>query len=230
MLKFNVLKKEKKMYNKYIFINNNRRKKQKELEEKQENSQIAFDMLKKEEKKIQTKVNSNSLKFVDDYVLVDIETTGLSPVNDEIIEIGAIKVKDNIIVNEYNQLIKINRRLSPFITNLTGITDDMLKQGKLPTVVFKEFVDFIEDDVIIGHNVNFDFGFLSDKCRRYINYNLQNDCIDTMYLAKKLVPNSINYKLGTLANYFNVSYEGAHRGLKDVEITYEVYNCLRRLI
>ena len=218
------------MYNKYIFINNNRRKKQKELEEKQENSQIAFDMLKKEEKKIQTKVNSNSLKFVDDYVLVDIETTGLSPVNDEIIEIGAIKVKDNIIVNEYNQLIKINRRLSPFITNLTGITDDMLKQGKLPTVVFKEFVDFIEDDVIIGHNVNFDFGFLSDKCRRYINYNLQNDCIDTMYLAKKLVPNSINYKLGTLANYFNVSYEGAHRGLKDVEITYEVYNCLRRLI
>ena len=96
--------------------------------------------------------------------------------------------------------------------------------------IFKEFVDFIEDDVIIGHNVNFDFGFLSDKCRRYINYNLQNDCIDTMYLAKKLVPNSINYKLGTLANYFNVSYEGAHRGLKDVEITYEVYNCLRRLI
>ena len=230
MLKFNVLKKEKKMYNKYIFINNNRRKKQKELEEKQENSQITFDMLKKEKKKIQTKVNSNSLKFVDDYVLVDIETTGLSPVNDEIIEIGAIKVKDNIIVNEYNQLIKINRRLSPFIINLTGITDDMLKQGKLPTVVFKEFVDFIEDDVIIGHNVNFDFGFLSDKCRRYINYNLQNDCIDTMYLAKKLVPNSINYKLGTLANYFNVSYEGAHRGLKDVEITYEVYNCLRRLI
>ena len=218
------------MYNKYIFINNNRRKKQKELEEKQENSQITFDMLKKEKKKIQTKVNSNSLKFVDDYVLVDIETTGLSPVNDEIIEIGAIKVKDNIIVNEYNQLIKINRRLSPFIINLTGITDDMLKQGKLPTVVFKEFVDFIEDDVIIGHNVNFDFGFLSDKCRRYINYNLQNDCIDTMYLAKKLVPNSINYKLGTLANYFNVSYEGAHRGLKDVEITYEVYNCLRRLI
>ena len=220
------------MYNKYIFINNNRRKKQKELEEKRklENPQITFDMLEQENKKNEQIKSKKALNFVDDYVLVDIETTGLSPINDEIIEIGAIKVKENKIVDEYNELIKINRRLSPFITNLTGITDAMLKNGKLPNVVFKEFVDFIEDDVIIGHNVNFDYGFLCDKCKKYINYNLENERIDTMYLAKKLVPNSINYKLRTLAKYFNVSYEGAHRGLKDVEITYEVYNHLRKLM
>ena len=228
------------MYNKYIFINNNRRKKQKELEVKRkpENPQITFDMLEQKSKKneqVKSKVSTNvkskkALNFVDNYVLVDIETTGLSPINDEIIEIGAIKVKENKIVDEYNELIKINRRLSPFITNLTGITDAMLRHGKLPSVVFKEFVDFVEVDVIIGHNVNFDYGFLCDKCKKYINYNLENERIDTMYLAKKLVPNSINYKLGTLANYFNVSYEGAHRGLKDVEITYEVYNHLRKLI
>ena len=220
------------MYNKYIFINNNRRKKQKELEEKRklENPQITFDILEQENKKKEQVKSKKALNFVDDYVLVDIETTGLSPINDEIIEIGAIKVKENKIVDEYNELIKINRRLSPFITNLTGITDAMLKNGKLPNVVFKEFVDFIEDDVIIGHNVNFDYGFLCDKCKKYINYNLENERIDTMYLAKKLVPNSINYKLGTLAKYFNVSYEGAHRGLKDVEITYEVYNHLRKLM
>ena len=220
------------MYNKYIFINNNRRKKQKELEEKRklENPQITFDILEQENKKNEQIKSKKALNFVDDYVLVDIETTGLSPINDEIIEIGAIKVKENKIVDEYNELIKINRRLSPFITNLTGITDAMLKNGKLPNVVFKEFVDFIEDDVIIGHNVNFDYGFLCDKCKKYINYNLENERIDTMYLAKKLVPNSINYKLGTLAKYFNVSYQGAHRGLKDVEITYEVYNHLRKLM
>ena len=225
-------KKEKNMYNKYIFINNNRRKKQKELEEKRklENPQITFDILEQENKKNEQIKSKKALNFVDDYVLVDIETTGLSPINDEIIEIGAIKVKENKIVDEYNELIKINRRLSPFITNLTGITDAMLKNGKLPNVVFKEFVDFIEDDVIIGHNVNFDYGFLCDKCKKYINYNLENERIDTMYLAKKLVPNSINYKLGTLAKYFNVSYQGAHRGLKDVEITYEVYNHLRKLM
>ena len=236
------------MYNKYIFINNNRRKKQKELEEKkkQEEPQISFDILMQENiKQKDTKVSkstnkiSNSLttmnnrknlnKFVDDYVLVDIETTGLSPITDEIIEIGAIKVKQNKIVDKYNELIKVNREISPFITNLTGITNEMLQTGKNPITVYKEFIDFIGENVIIGHNVNFDLGFLTDKCKKYINYNLTNDYVDTMYLARKLVKDTMNYKLGTLAEYFNVSYEGAHRGLKDVEITYEVYNCLRKI-
>ena len=227
------------MYNKYIFINNNRRKKQKELEEKkkQENSQITFDMLEKENNTIQNKSqiknnlqkSKNLMKFVDDYVLVDIETTGLSPINDDIIEIGAIKVINNKIVDKYSQLIQINKSLSPFITNLTGITNSMLKLGKEPNIVFNEFVNFVGEEVIIGHNVNFDLGFLTNKCKKYIDYNLTNDYVDTMYLARKLVPDSTNYKLGTLAKYFNISYEGAHRGLKDVEITYEVYNCLRKL-
>lgn len=191
---------EKHMYNKYIFKNNTKPTKGKYLN-----------------------------RFVDDYVLVDIETTGLSPVYDEIIEIGAIKVKDNKLAEQYNQLIKIDKSLSPFITNLTGITDEMLKGGKLPQTVLEEFVNFVGDNVIIGHNVNFDLGFLCNKCKKYLNYNLTNDYIDTLYLARRLVPDSINYKLGTLAKLFNISYEGAHRGLKDVEITYEVYNHLRNL-
>ncbi len=169
------------------------------------------------------------MQFVDDYVLVDIETTGLSPVQDEIIEIGAIKVKNNLIIDYFNQLIKINRRLSPFTTNLTGITDEMLRNGKSPIEVYNDFVEFVGDNIIIGHNVNFDLGFLSNKCKKYINYNLTNDYIDTLYMARRLVPGSVNYKLGTLAKLFNISYEGAHRGLKDVEITYEVYNRLRKL-
>lgn len=171
----------------------------------------------------------NLNEFVDDYVLVDIETTGLSPTTDEIIEIGAIKVKQNKIIDKYNELIKVNRNLPPFITNLTGITNEMLKTGKSPITVYKEFIDFVGENVIIGHNVNFDLGFLTDKCKKYINQNLTNDYVDTMYLARRLIKDTANYKLGTLANYFNVSYEGAHRGLKDVEITYEVYNCLRKI-
>lgn len=234
------------MYNKYIFINNNRRKKQKELEEqkKNENSQISFDMLEqmncndianKQEKLVQTAAmkkkqkGKNLIKFIDDYVLVDIETTGLSPIYDDIIEIGAIKVKSNKIVDEYNELIKINRILPAKITELTGITDEMLATGKMPKTVLEEFVKFVGDNVIIGHNVNFDLGFLYDKCKKYLNYYLNNDYIDTLYLARKLVPNSYNHKLGTLAKLFNISYEGAHRGLKDVEITYEVYNKLREI-
>ena len=241
------------MYNKFIFINNNRRKKQKELEEKQavENSQISFDMISNT-KNVETKPHSNVIfktggikrnnlvqstnergkslnKFIDDYVLVDIETTGLSPIYDDIIEIGAIKVQNNKMVDEFSQLIKINRNLPQKITELTGITDSMLATGKIPKAVLGEFVNFVGNNVIIGHNVNFDLGFLCNKCKKYLNYNLNNDYIDTLYLARKLVPNSVNHKLGTLAKLFNISYEGAHRGLKDVEITYEVYNKLREI-
>lgn len=176
-----------------------------------------------------TKKGKNLMKFVDDYVLVDIETTGLSPTKDEIIEIGAIKVQNNKIIDTYNELININRKLPSFITKLTGITDDMIKTGRMPTLVLKKFIDFTQNNIIIGHNVNFDLGFLINKCKKYLNYNLDNDYIDTMFLARRLVPDSLNYKLGTLAKYFNVSYEGAHRGLKDVQITYEVYNNLRKI-
>lgn len=246
------------MYNKYIFINNYR-KKQKAQEEamkkKEESTQLSFDMLEMQKQSnesiegniITQNINSknpmtqnsnfkktnqkakNLLNFVDDYVLVDIETTGLSPINDDIIEIGAIKVVQNKIVDTYNELIRINKRLPDKIVSLTGITDEMLRNGRMPSTVLKEFVNFVNDNVIIGHNVNFDLGFLCDKCKKYLDYNLNNDYIDTLYLARKLVPNSINHKLGTLAKYFNISYAGAHRGLKDVEITYEVYNNLRKL-
>lgn len=228
------------MYNKYIFINNNRKKKQKESEINGEinDTQISFEMLSKiqnennKEKSNQYNKNAigkNLTKFIDDYVLVDIETTGFSLINDEIIEIGAIKVENNKIVKQYDELIKIDKILPQKITELTGITDNMLKNGKLPNIVLEEFIEFVGNNIIVGHNVNFDLGFLCNKCKKYLNYNLNNDYIDTLYLARKLVPNAINHKLGTLAKMFNISYEGAHRGLKDVEITYGVYNSLRKI-
>ena len=229
------------MYNKYVFITNNRKNKKEEIN-KQENSQISFDMLENLNNEMgeehlaknissnhKNKKGKNITKFIDNYVLVDIETTGLSPIYDDIIEIGAIKVKNNQMIDSYNQLIKIDRNLPEMITELTGITDEMLKTGKLPQIVLEEFVEFVKDDVIIGHNVNFDLGFLQNKCKKYLGYNLSNDYIDTLFLARRLVPNSINHKLGTLAKLFNISYEGAHRGLKDVEITYELYNKLREI-
>ena len=204
--------------------------KKEEENRREEATQISFDILGNIQKEKEKKEKGENLnKFVDDYVLVDIETTGFSPVKDNIIEIGAIKVKNNEIISEYNELIKIDKILSPFTTKLTGITDEMLQSGKNIAEVLKEFVKFSENKIIIGHNVTFDLGFLNYNCRKYLNYNLNNDYVDTMCMARKIVPNSINYKLGTLANLFNVSYEGAHRGLKDVQITYEVYNNLRRI-
>ncbi len=210
------------MYN-YKHRDNN-----KKIEDK--NSQVSFDIFGNIDiKKAEKSKGINLNKFVDDYVLIDIETTGFSPVKDDIIEIGAIKVVKNQIINKYDQLIKIDKILAPFTTRLTGITDEMLQTGKEISDVLKDFINFTGENIIIGHNVTFDLGFLSYNCKKYLNYNLNNDYVDTMWMARKLVPNSINYKLGTLANLFNVSYEGAHRGLKDVEITYEVYNNLRKI-
>ena len=164
------------------------------------------------------------------YIAFDIETTGLDPMYDEIIEIGAIKIENGKEIETFNTLIKPEYEIDEFITELTGITNEMLKSGKVPIDVLTEFVNFVGSNVIIGHNVNFDLGFLNNKCRKYLDYSLNNDYVDTMFLARRLVPNSVNYKLGTLAKLFNISYEGAHRGLKDVEITYEVYNCLREIV
>lgn len=169
------------------------------------------------------------LKWVDDYVLVDIETTGLSPSRDEIIEIGAMKVKENKVVDQYNSLIRIQKPLDPFIIQLTGITDEMLEKGKEPTQVLEEFLDFAGEEIIMGHNVNFDINFIYDKCASYLDTYLRNDFVDTMRIAKHVLPHCKNYKLGTLAEIFHVDYEHAHRGLNDVEITYEVYNQMRKL-
>lgn len=174
------------------------------------------------------KLKGNSLlEWVDNYVLVDIETTGLSPKENDIIEIGAIKVRQNEIIEKYESLIKIDYKLNPFITRLTGITNEMLKEGKEVEEVLREFIDFAGSDIIMGHNVNFDINFIYDKCEKYLDTYLKNDFIDTMRIAKKLLPDSPNYKLGTLAERFDVSYKNAHRGLTDVEITFDVYNRLR---
>lgn len=162
-------------------------------------------------------------------MLVDIETTGLSPSADEIIEIGAIKVRKNEIVDTFNTLLKIDRHLNPFITRLTGITNEMLEEGIEQEKALEEFVEFVGNDIIMGHNVNFDINFIYDKCKSYLDYYLSNDFVDTMRIAKHVLPNVRNYKLGTLADYFDVDYRNAHRGLTDVEITYEVYNKMKEL-
>ncbi len=161
--------------------------------------------------------------------MVDIETTGLSPRTDEIIEIGAIKVRENKIVDTFNTLLKIDSYLNPFITRLTGITNEMLEEGIEQEEALEEFVEFTGEDIIMGHNVNFDINFIYDKCKTYLDYYLSNDFVDTMRIAKHVLPNVRNYKLGTLADYFDVDYRNAHRGLIDVEITYEVYNKMKEL-
>lgn len=170
------------------------------------------------------------LDFIDNYVVVDIETTGFSPNVNEIIEIGAIKVENNEISETYHSLIKINELLPENIINLTGITDEMLRnEGISIESAITEFNKFIGQNIIVGHNVNFDINFLYDNYVKYTGNYISNDYLDTFKIAKMLVKDTYNHKLGTLAKKFDITYDTKHRALEDVYVTNEIYKKLRYL-
>lgn len=157
--------------------------------------------------------------YPSDYVVFDIETTGLSPARDEIIELSALRVKDNKVVDEFSKLINPECYVSPFITNLTGITPAMLYEAPKTHIVLKEFIDFIADNIVIGHNVTFDIGFIDAKLKKYFTTSFNNDYIDTLKIARKFLPQLPSKKLGMIASHFKFNTDGMHRGLKDCTVT-----------
>lgn len=171
----------------------------------------------------------NSLtEFVSDYIVLDIETTGFSPEVNEIIEIGAIKVRNFEVCDTYHALIKIENEIPETIVRLTGITNEMLnKDGIQIEDALTGFKNFIEDFILVGHNINFDINFLYDNFVRYSLGLLTNDFIDTMRLSKMLVKDIYNYKLSSLTKKFNINYEIKHRSLDDVYATNNLYKKLK---
>lgn len=164
--------------------------------------------------------------FPKDYVMIDIETTGLKPSNDEILELSAIRIRDHQMDRTFSTLVQPNRPISGLITNLTGITNNMVMTAPRIDQAMPEFLDFIQDDIILGYNVNFDLGFIYDTAVNLYNFPVKNDYLDVLTIARKLVTETPNHKLGTMAQFYGISYEGAHRGLTDCYITIEVYNQL----
>lgn len=161
----------------------------------------------------------------DNYTIIDIETTGLSPSCDEIIELSGLKIRDNRVIKEFSSLVNPKREISDFITNLTGIKSSMLDKAPDIKTVLPEFIDFIADDTILGHNIGFDLSFIRTKLRRYFGKELPNAQMDTLQIAKKTIKLK-NYKLTTIAQNYNIDTKNNHRGLKDCYITFEVYNNL----
>ena len=161
----------------------------------------------------------------DNYTVIDIETTGLSPYNDEIIELSGLKIRNNKVVEEFSSLINPQRDINLFISNLTGITNTMLKTAPQIQDILPKFIEFISDDTILGHNIRFDMGFIQNKLQKYFNKSLNNKTIDTRNIAKTKL-NLGSYKLTNIAQQYDINTENNHRGLKDCYITYEVYNNL----
>lgn len=167
--------------------------------------------------------------FEDSFVIVDLETTGLSPINSEIIEIGAIKVVNNEVVDTMDVFVRPSRPLSPFTTRLTGITNEMVDEGLSIKQALKVFEEFSDGMRLMAHNAKFDMGFLDTYMRKNLGKAAPTNTLDTLSMSRAIVKDVPNHKLGTLATHFNIDYSGAHRSLRDCEITLEVYNNIRKI-
>lgn len=166
---------------------------------------------------------SSRVEVLSDYTVLDIETTGLDPSFDAIIEVSASRIRKNQIEDTFTALVKPDYPIDEFISELTGITNEMLASAPSINEVLPEFFHFIGDDIVVGHNVNFDVNFLYDQSDDLGLPPFKNDFIDTMRLARKLFPDLPNHKLGTLVDFFGIKQDTEHRAAADCEATNTVY-------
>ena len=153
--------------------------------------------------------------FPFDYSVVDIETNGLISGVCEIIEVSALKFRNEVLQDSFSTLIKPTQKISRFITRLTGITDEIVENAPDITDVLQEFYGFIEKDILFGHNVHFDVNFLYVNLWLHNGLILDNSFVDTLRLARKALPQHQNHKQTTIAEYYGIETDGAHRTLRD---------------
>lgn len=165
-------------------------------------------------------VNKHSIiDFPDDYIVIDFETTGLSRQWDEIIEMGALKVIGGDVVDTFSTFVKPSLPLDPFITELTGITNEMLADAPSIENVMPLFLDFIRNSIIVGHNVTFDLSFLRNNTDKELNI----DYIDTLRLSRKLYNGMEHHRLSDMAEYLGFPREQMHRSIDDCNTTLNLF-------
>ena len=162
------------------------------------------------------------------YVVVDLETTGLSPRSAGICEIGAVRVRGLELAETFETLVNPRRPLPAPIAALTGIDPGSLRSAPVPELAVRRFLDFAGDAVIVAHNARFDVGFLDVEVERLTGRRLAAPVVDTVWLARRLLAGRISrVALGSLAHFFGTSTEPCHRALADAQATAEI---LLRLI
>lgn len=176
----------------------------------------------------QTAGNNQEKKiYPSNYVIVDIETSGLSPEKNEIIEIGAVKVINNEIVDTFNMFVKSVIPISSVIEKLTGISNQLLEiEGQEPSHVLLQFNTFIENYPLIAHNSSFDKGFIDQALIMNSMDPINNVWIDTLAIAKQNVSDIKSYSLKALTEHFKIESETTHRGISDCLATKSLYDKL----
>lgn len=162
-----------------------------------------------------------------DVTVLDLEMTGLNPRTDKIIEIGAVKVRGGNIIKTYSRMLSPGRKLSDTTVQITGITDEHLKDCPEFGDIREEFLDFIEEDVLLGHNIIFDYSFLK---KAIINdmpkgIRFERDGIDTLKIARRFLPGEMKKQLTALCEFYQIELS-AHRALNDAIATFSLHEKL----
>lgn len=168
----------------------------------------------------------SQLLFIDDYIVLDLETTGLDPFCDEIIEMAAVRYSNRERISQFSTLVKPENKIDEYITQLTGITNEMVKDAPEIQKVFPDLMSFLGDSVIIAHNANFDINFLYDNYMLCCNEPFINDFIDTMRMSRRLFKD-IRHRLVDLTKEFDISFDVQHRAMADCEATHQVYEYMK---
>lgn len=158
------------------------------------------------------------------YVVIDVETTGLDPISDDIIEIALVEVKDRIPVRHYSQLVKPRTEISYKIANITGIDNSMVQNCPYIEDIINQVLEFIGEKTLLGYNVDFDLRFLAANSP----VSISNRSIDALGYSRRWIKGLPSYKLKDVAQFLNVDNPGHHRALNDCLVTQQCFELLRK--
>lgn len=161
-------------------------------------------------------LNEKGDSLDDTYVAFDLETTGFSSKNDKIIEIGAVKIKGGKIIDSFSEFVNPERRIPYEITELTTITDDMVRNSETIDKILPRFMEFCKNSVLVAHNAAFDVGFIKKNCRD-LNIEFDYSVLDTVVLARFLYPELKKVKLNIVAKHLGIKLETHHRAVDDAK-------------
>lgn len=166
-------------------------------------------------------------KYFPDYVVFDLETTGISCYNDKVVEISAVKVEKGQVIGEFTSLVNPGCPIPYAASRVNGITDEMVADAPAFDTVLADFLEFIGDRVLVGHNIHtFDMKFIYRDCEMFFGKVPVNDYVDTLSLARLCLPGLGHHKLTDLSDHYGISTVGAHRALNDCRMNQMVYERL----
>ena len=160
-------------------------------------------------------------------VALDLETTGLNPKKDQILEIGAARIVDGEVTDTYSVFVNSGRKIPEFVVALTGITDEMVMNGLSVREAVEGFLKFCGDADILGHNILFDYSFLKRNAVN-LGYTFERQGIDTLQIARKFLGELPSRSLGVLCEHYQIVQEKQHRAFEDAVSAYRLYECMKQ--